>query len=279
MPDSSLRLRPGNLLNPDEIFRETILLKLRGLIPWRTFDNLNKCGREEVYQSCSDCGRFRTYYFHCDIKFCPICNWRIARKRAALLKAWTKTIQQPKHVVLTMKNFEVLTRSKIKKFKKGICQLRRSKFFNEVTGGCVSIEITNDTGKRSGWHLHAHLLVNVRWLDGPVLAVRWGKVIGQEFGIVKVKDCRAADYLGEVSKYVCKPAQLAGWPPETIQQFVHAIRGVRFFSTFGNLFNHTEEINLEIQKLKPPLKACACGCLKFEFSSEHSELMKATRTH
>ena len=71
----------------------------------------------------------------------------------------------------------------------------------------------------------------------------WGKLVGQDEGaIVKVKDVRGASYVAEVSKYVCKGSDLATWEPEHIVQFLTAIKGRRFFFTFGTLFAFGREV-------------------------------------
>jgi hypothetical protein len=78
--------------------------------------------------------------------------------------------------------------------------------------------------------LHAHLLIEVRWIDASLLARRWAEEIGTEdFCIVKVKDARATDYAEEVAKYVCKPASLAAWTGEDIAAVMDAFKRRRSF--------------------------------------------------
>lgn len=257
--------RPLELFSPEELWKRSLLAKIEGLIPWQVYDHLSRCGVDEIYRTCKSCHDWQTFYYRCSLKFCPLCNWRIARARAQLLKVWTQTIKQPKHVVLTQRNFPILTRKKIRQFQKAFARLRRSRLFRDVTGGCISIEITNEG---NGWHLHAHVLVNAKWIDASALAVKWGKLVGQEFGIVKVKDARGQDYCNEVTKYVVKGSQLSSWEPEIIAQFIHAIKGVKFFSTFGELFKMRREIRDFLEATKPPQKPCDCGCSDFIYEDE-----------
>jgi len=263
-----------DLIEPSRIFQASILAKLQGLGSGNQFRNFNRCGQEKIYRTCKNCSGSEVFEYHCNIKWCPRCNWRITRDRSQILQAWTKHIHQPKHIVLTQKNFPVLTRRKIREHQKNLARLRRNKIWKNVKGGSVSVEITND-GK--GWHLHSHWLVDCRWIDAGELAKIWGGLCGQEFGIVKVKDSRDTEYLHEVSKYVCKPSELAKWTGEEIWEFISAIRGLRFFFAFGSLFKLGSQIRSEMRAKKPPQKACECGCRDFIFRDEVSEVLNEIR--
>lgn len=259
-----------DLLSPEQIWRDSLLAKVEGLIPYQVFESLKRCGEEAIYRTCKCCGMWENFWYRCSLKFCPLCNWRIARKRSEVLNLWNMTIKQPKHIVVTQKNFPVLTRQKIRAFGRAFGKLRRQKVWREVRGGCVSTEITNE-GR--GWHLHAHILADVRWIDARVLAVTWGELVGQEFGIVKVKDARGQSYLGEVTKYVVKGSQLAAWEPDEINQFIRAIRGVRFFAAFGTLFHLQRKIKKQLHLLRPPAEPCACGSTSFVYESETASIL------
>jgi len=250
---------------------ETIVEKTRGLIPWKTTEALEQCGHREIYESCCDCGRFKTHFYRCSLKFCPNCNWMISRRRAQLIGLWAKRIEQPKHVVLTARNTDTFTGKTISRFQASISRLQRTALLREVSGGCCSLEVTNE-GR--GWHLHAHLLLNVPWLDGGRLAVAWGKQMGQEFAIVKVKDARDKDYLGELVKYVCKPEQMSQWRPSDIASFINAIRRKRFFKTFGTLYNFKSQVKEELRAMRPEPKMCQCGCGKFRFETDESSICR-----
>jgi hypothetical protein len=256
-----------DLLEPEQIWKASLLSKVKGYIDDRVFDSLNRCGDEPIYATCADCKDVRTFYYQCNLKFCPLCNWRIARKRTELLKLYAASIEQPKHAVVTQRNFEVLVRKRIREFGQNIAKLRRTKIWKNVKGGCVSTEITNE-GR--GWHLHAHMFIDCRWLDGGELAQTWAKIIKQDTAIVKVKDAREMTYLGEITKYVVKGAQLVSWHPEHIAQFIGAIRGVRFFATFGSLFKLAAKFRAELLLQKPPPKPCKCGCCEFYYESEQA---------
>jgi hypothetical protein len=108
------------------------------------------------------------------------------------------------------------------------------------------------------------------------LAVVWGRLVGQEFAVVQVKDVRGSSYLGEVTKYVVKANQLAAWHPQLINEFVHAIRGVRFFTTFGTLFTKGRAVRAELNAKRVP-RICACGCSDFRFETETQSVLREVK--
>ncbi len=256
------------LIEDGEIYHETVRAKLDGLWNCNQFWNFSRCGSDDQVRRCKCCGDTIKFRYRCSIKWCPRCNWRIAETRKKLLQLWANKITQPKHVVLTQKNFPILTRRKILLFRRDLARLRRTQLFDKVKGGCASIEITNEN---NGWHLHAHLLLDVRYLPGYDLSRVWGKIVGQKFAIVKVMDVREKDYLREVCKYVVEGSELAKWPREHILEFVSAIRGRRFFFTFGSLREFAPAIRAEIAANKEPSPVCECGNSDFIYTDELAE--------
>lgn len=252
------------------LFKRTVEAKLIGLASGRQMDNFARCGAEEIFCTCSNCGHVERFFYSCNRKWCPLCAPKLARLRAAKLALWARTIEQPKHLVLTMRNFPVLTRPKIRQFQKALAKLRKRNLWDDVRGGCMSIEVTNGG---DGWHLHAHCLLDVRFIDIRKVAVEWGSLVGQEFGICFIKDCRGTDYLAEVSKYVAKGSELAKWDGNQIWEFVCAIRGVRFFFAFGSLHGMQRQIKAQLHAMKPEREPCKCGCTKFHFDTEASAIL------
>jgi hypothetical protein len=173
-----------------------------------------------------------------------------------------------------MRNFPVLTRREIRRFQKALLKLRKQKLWSTVKGGCMSMEITNED---NGWHLHAHCLLDVRWLDMPELSRTWASLLGQEFGIVKVKDCRGSDYVMEVAKYVAKGSELAKWSGEQLWEFINAIKGVRFFAAFGSLFHMSKQIKAELAYAQAGQRVCECGSEDYVIENEVSSILHDIR--
>ena len=264
-----LRLTPDNA-----DFAASIRDKLDGLWETNQYRNFCRCGNEDIYRTCRGCHSVEKFKYRCCIKWCPNCNWRLTEARRKVLRYWTSQISQPKHLVTTMRNYATLTRKSLKLFGKNLAKLRRAVCFSGVRGGCVSIEITNE---QRGWHVHAHWLLDVRWLDMPAVSQAWASLVNQDFAICKVKDLRQADYLQEVCKYVVEGSELAKWPADEIHQFVQAVRGRRMFFVFGQLFKLGPQILAAIKADAPPQAQCECGCCDFVFESEADAILNDIR--
>lgn len=262
------------LFTDNDAFHHSVVEKLRGRWDSKQFDNLARCGKESIYRHCKECNETKSFAYQCSLKFCPRCQWKITQRRSEMIGAWAKRLEQPKHLVLTQKNFPVLTRKAFRQNTLARAKIRRLKCWESVKGGCVSVEVTNEG---EGWHLHSHWLLDCRWLDMEEISREWGRLVRQQFGIVKIKDLRATDYLAEVSKYVAKGSEIAGWPPELLLEFVRAIRGQRFFFAFGSLFHQARGVRAEIKRQHPSGTACSCGCCDFVWRDEVSELLHEVR--
>ena len=251
------------LIPEDELHHATIRDKLEPLNSTSQFLNFAKCGSEEIRFRCRSCQKMHEFFYRCSLRWCPRCAWKITEERKKILRLWANQIQQPKHLVLTMRNFDVLTKRELRFFKSRLLRMRHWKIFSRVRGGCCSLEITNE-GR--GWHLHAHLLLDVRYLDMENISRKWARALGQKFAIVKIKDVRGTDYVNEVSKYVVEGSELAKWPAEKINEFVRAIRGIRFFNSFGSLKAAAPAIRAALEHDAREKFKCDCGARDFDFS-------------
>ena len=307
-----------DLLAKDQLYHATIQMKLEGIATGQQWFNFNRCGKEELYRTCKCCGQLTKFSYRCDLKWCPLCQWRISTKRAEKIAAWAKHVSQPKHVVTTQRNLPILTATEIKKHTQRLAKLRRHPLARKITfwrcrfsepqrgiadtgeiigwdalkkfepatpttqtvtgypwkGGCVSVEITNE-GR--GWHVHAHWLIDSRFIPAGPLALVWGELVGQEFGIVCVKDVRGKAFVQEICKYLAKGSEVASWPAEQIWEFVSAIRGKRFFFSFGSLFHQGADIRRELAAAKPPAPVCECGESDFIYETETDAILNEIR--
>ena len=240
------------------------------------FVNLSKCGSTMGVKECGDCGELENVEYQCSQKWCPRCNWKITKRRKKVLGLWANTIRNPMHLILTQKNFAELDGAKHREHTKALQRVRRQQVMRNVKGGCVSVELTNNPSE--AWHLHSHWLVDCRYVSMKELAIEWGKQVGQEFGIVRYSKLEEKDYVNEVAKYVCKPAEMVTWTALEILAFIEAARGRRFFFTFGNLNKHGKKIR-EFIKASEERKQCKCKkCesihVNFEISSSAANSAK-----
>ena len=198
---------------------------------------------------------------HCDRFYCPMCTARLSYRRKLTLEWWAKEVPQPKHLVLTCRNRNSLSKNYVKYFKSALGKLRRSNLFESVRGGLTSLEVTNE-GR--GWHLHAHLLLDSDYLPCETIASKWADLIGQDFAIVKIKSVKDQSYLREVTKYVVKGSDLASWPGHEIAEFIDAMTGIRCFGTFGTLFKDRAKRARAKKELAPKMMECN-NCQNYDF--------------
>lgn len=245
---------------------ESIVSKLDTVDRPDLADKIRHCHTEKTIIECCGCHKRTIVFNRCDVGWCPICAPRLAFRRKERVGWWAALIKQPKHVVLTVKNFPRLTRQSVKLFKDCFSKLRRRQFASNWQGGFYSLEVTNEG---EGWHLHLHALIDARWIDAGKLSQEWAKIVGQDFAIVKVKDCRAGDYLREVTKYAVKGSTLAGWTGEQIADFVRAFDGVRTFGVFGSLYGQQKQWREWLEESDRENRKCECGCDRFVVLSEN----------
>lgn len=270
-PGPHKQQQQAELWKKQTIHKATIAAKLRVLNMDTEAAKLELCHSYYTVCLCDDCGTVRKFPNRCDLFYCPECQPGLAHDRKRQVEWWTATIQQPKHVVLTVQNIPDLSRAHLDELQKWFTALRRSKFARNWKGGFYSIECTNE-GK--GWHLHIHALIDAKWIDAPELALKWNNITRGMGRIVKVKDCREASYLAEVTKYAVKGSQLASWSPEQISAFIRAFDGKRTFGVFGSLYGARTEFAEFIATMKAARPKCDCGSCSVRYFSEADWILR-----
>lgn len=245
---------------------DTIQAKLREADRTDLAERIADCHTYQLHQLCIRCNRHRVFWNHCDNWYCPVCQPRLAAHRREQVEWWTKLVKQPKHVVLTTRNVLVIDKNYVRWFKRCLTRLRRSKFAKGWRGGCYSLEVTNEG---NGWHLHAHLLVDADWIDGGRLAVLWGSIVGQAYGIVKVKDARRSDYLAELTKYVAKGTTLTKMTGQDLAALIDALEGERTFGVFGSLYGQRTRYREYVKAAQAEKLRCDCGCERFKYLDDN----------
>lgn len=255
-------------------FKQTLLHKLGEVGRFDLIGSMARCQQAEFALTCNDCQRVRVIKNRCERRWCPICAARLARERVEGLMFWVRTLKQPKHVVLTTRNTDRLTRDRVRLFQKSLFKLRKQRLATGMTcitcnverrshnwsypwlAGTWAMEVTNES---RGWHLHAHLLIESRFIDVFHLCHVWSKLQRDQV-IIRVEDARATDYLREVAKYVVKSSQLASWPSQEIAEFMDAFNRVRTFGVFGSLVGQREQWKLAVRSARTERNKCECGC-------------------
>lgn len=199
---------------------------------WLNFESFTRCGKNSgACTWCTNCDEEHELKWCCSKKWCPLCNWKITEARREKLLTFTRGVHNPQHLVLTQRNFKHLD-GKIREMKQNLVKLRRNRIWDSVKGGCTSIEMTN---KGEGWHLHSHSLIDCRYISASELAIEWGRLCGQTFGIVHRDNIDSINYEKEICKYVVKPSEMIKWRTSDVFEFLKEIHRQRFFFTFGTM--------------------------------------------
>jgi len=260
-------LRQGNLWQKETMWRDSIVAKLKQAGRADLSTIVEQCHTDRSIRICTSCKAARIFWNRCEVKWCPICAERLARERRDSLDFWVKLVKQPKHVVLTARNTDQFSKEYVLWFKAQFRKLRNQKFASNWKGGFYSLEVT---WADEGAHLHIHALVDAGWIDSGKLAMAWGKLMGQDFAIVKVKDAREKTYLSEVAKYLVKGSELAKWSGQKLATFIEAIDRVRMFGVFGKeLYGKRTEWAEWIATLHSQRNVCECGCSSWEIHDAH----------
>lgn len=268
------------------LHHDTVVHKLRAANFAHLADRIADCHSIPSMAVCRKCTKAKVFWNRCENWFCPICQPRLTRERLESIEWWTHHVKQPKHVVLTIRNTTTINPGLVQFIKDSFGRLRRSKFATRTTtftdkdpaspmfgktstshpwrGGFWSMEVTNE---RRGWHLHIHALIDSPFICQQALKRAWTHLVGQDFAIAKVIDCRGKDYLAEVAKYVVKGSDLAKWEAQDLGAMVFAFDGVRTFGAFGSLYKLRAEWRKAMDDILDDVHVCECGCSDWKVMS------------
>ncbi len=180
-------LKQPELWAKNLIYKESLIAKLMEIGCDDLAAPLKECHTYQGIAQCGGCLQVKSFWNRCEVFYCPVCQPTLSRDRVQSIGWWVQEIDQPKHVVLTVRNSAHLTQTYVKWFKSCLTKLRRRKICRNWIGGLYNLETTLED---KGWHVHAHLLVNAKWIDKPELARTWAEIVGQDFAIVGVYDAR-----------------------------------------------------------------------------------------
>lgn len=233
---------------------------------WKLARRLEKCG-EEVPLACGNCGVRKMGYTHCKAKWCPMCQAGVAARNKDRVWPVVSKFRWPLHVTLTSRN--TATVDGLRRFRSDFTRFRRSKFWcSTVRGGVAGFEMTHGD---KGFHPHAHMLLDCRWLADKTpepnwrghpdhiklhtdrahdeLSKIWGRYCRQKEGaIVWVARTAVDTAVAETLKYSLKTDDVLAMKG-LIGPTIHALNSIRSMTTFGSAY--------KIGKVK---KAAPCKC-------------------
>lgn len=240
---------------------------------------LAACG-EQFELICRGCGSTRAAQKQCLKRWCPVCARRIAADRVETYQSAIDAMQWPMMVTLTMPHTaESSCPSDVRALRRALGRLRRLRWFvNKVRGGITSIEVTSGD---NGWHPHAHLVIDCRWLSVQVPSPPYActpraldklcktarEEVGEQWRMclradqrVQVQVSRARpEAAREALKYAVKATDLAT-TALPIAPLLRILRVTRLMSAWGSVRRYRLDTAEADSELQLPGVVCECGC-------------------
>lgn len=227
--------------------------------------NIRNCGNYIVEHRCPSCGRSHgTTAMLCRDRVCPICSWRLSRRRFAEMKQVTEILRptlvalgaRASLLTLTLRNCSADDLPETLSSMSAAWHLvSKQTIMRRVIGWARSLEITYNHRTKT-FHPHFHILLlwngeadvtgqfNKRicraWAD--CLHVDYNPVIDHREAYVKevvsetdevrvgINDDDLTPILLECTKYSMKSTDLPLMGDEDLQKYLSAIKAVRFVS-------------------------------------------------
>jgi len=170
----------------------------------------------------------------------------------------------------------------VRRLRRALGKLRRLRWFRlKVRGGITSVEVTCG---ENGWHPHAHMLIDCRWLSVQTpppdksmsrycfkstfrraraeVAEQWGLCLGETVRLqVNISRARK-DAAREVLKYAVKPQDLAE-APLPLAPLLRILSVSRLVSAFGSVrASRLAGLQGQLKEERSEYE-CSCGCRDF----------------
>ncbi len=162
-----------------KVIRDSVVRKLRSVDRNDLAQPLDNCHRTPSYKRCTGCRSVKTFYNRCERNTCPICAGRLARDRRETVQWWSKVVNQPKHIVLTVASVDVLSKTYVQWLKNCFRKLRKQTWAKDGERWWTSTAITPATpnsapmpgrkrrnGKLSPWKGRAITTRSTAWRGG-----------------------------------------------------------------------------------------------------------------
>lgn len=252
--------------------RELLRMRLEEENEVELAEVLFRCA-EPLEMTSQCCGETREIEKGCKKRWCPVCAPKITGLRIEKYSYAAQQMKWPLAVTLTCKN-KVEAHGAIREFRRALSKFRRTKFWRgTVKGGLCSLEVTN-TG--CGWHVHAHVLVDCRWLSLSTPAPRtsdstaqmkaklkaaheelsreWAKTLRQEEAVVWVERAWGKALL-ETVKYAVKVGDLLNCK-DKIGPIIREMHRLQLVNGFGSMYGVGKKFQGALDEAKT---VCMCG--------------------
>ena len=196
--------------------------------------NCGSCTRVLYQGRIGDQHAFRVVAFGCRCRYCPRC----ARNRSNLIGRNVRRFlagndRNLKFVTLTLRHNKTGLRDQLKRLTSCFNNMKRRDWWkSKVKGGMMFTEVK--LSKAGLWHVHAHLIVDAKYMPQHELSSEWLAVTGDS-PIVDVRLIKNAEAAASyVAKYGSKSFD-AGLinQPARLAEVMTALKGSRLCTTFG----------------------------------------------
>lgn len=258
----------------------------------RRGQRIKECSEHLLMQKCPKCGEKHLVRAElCKDRICPICQWRLARKRAGEMLQVLKKMEEKEYkyqfLTLTQKNVPIYRLGQeIKRINKAWSSLRKSNITGRPLGYARILEITYDEKTKTA-HPHQHIII--AWEKGQRTykrtewAKRWGKALNIKYEPIcrlkyiksKKKDEKYEKAVLEAYKYSVKSTDLLKMPNELFKLFINEIKGSRACSYTGIFRELRKELKMkketEIEDINDEeIKCKECGSEMIKYVLEWS---------
>ena len=219
---------------------------------------ISQCSSFFKLAKCDDCGKeYVSYVELCRDRICPICQWKLARKRAfEMLQCLDDMNENGEYkyqfLTLTQKNVKVsFLRDEIKKMNEAWKRVISSNKKNKPAGCARVMEITYNE-KEETFHPHQHIIIAWEKGQAPYKRLEWQERWKSALGIGYTPICRLqaikpqkehvkyTKAVLETFKYSLKANDLLKMPNEIFDSFLDAISRTRVCSYTG-IFKKTRQ--------------------------------------
>lgn len=223
---------------------------------------LRDCCKYEDLVCCNSCGHRWWVVHHCDLRVCPVCSHAAAIRRSRGIMALAATAKAPKMLTLTMPRWQAAPREGIKKLRAAILELRKTNLLKNARAGAYTIELVP---KKDGWHIHAHMIVDVEYVPFKKLIAAWSHCIKVKGAHVRVQGASAKAVQSYICKYACK-AGADGMSYTDMVEWYIATKGSRLWATWGAWYGkEAAAVIAEATDERPQAKCPYCGSVHTMF--------------
>lgn len=252
----------------DRLFREGL------------YDESNKlrfCG-EEFDLMCTGCGESTLLPKTCKRRWCPECSWFRGLELVEKYLAIVAKLRWPLMLTLTIPHHPGNDPAEmLDVLKNGLKKMKRLKWWKDrVRGGLGAIEIS---GSGTGWHIHAHLLIDCEWLAVTTatpragmsrmartscfkssqreVASQWGLCAGFDDAHIWIKRADKSS-IYEALKYAVKPGTLEKIKLP-LRPLIEGFKKRRLVDGWGTV-RKMAKLALKEKREEKKEFTCKCGC-------------------